>query len=371
MDSNTEARVDSTQMDESQANVDQTADQLLADIVRNSDFVPNDEKSLPEEQVPELDPAETEEVETQESEEAVSEEVEEEVQAEGEETTVEDAAEEAATQESEVYSQEDLDLDAKVAVKIDGAETEVSFSDLIKGYSTEQSLSKKGRELGDARKQLEDEYQNKFKELGQMSEASLAVLYSSEKNLANQYHELEKSITEARKENDSFKMSELKDEREQIQKQYWQARRGREQLTENLQKQANEQNQKVWNEQVQYFNDNISTFIPDYGQDRATLIRDFALSEGIKEETLNGITDPAIVKFVDDYRILKQGVKQGTAKRKATPAKKAPVRKAKTVSKQKQDAKTLLRSKVLSGKGNSGDEKDFLRSMAQRSLGDI
>ena len=111
MDNNTEAQVDSTQQDDSQADVGRTEDQLLADIVRNSDFISNDEESLPEEQVPELDPEQSEEVKTQESEEAVSEEVEEEVQPEGGEIPVEDAAQ-AATQ-SEIYTQDDLDLNGK------------------------------------------------------------------------------------------------------------------------------------------------------------------------------------------------------------------------------------------------------------------
>ena len=97
MDNNTEAQVDSTRQDDSRADVGRTEEQLLADIVQNSQFT----QSLPEEQVPELDPEESEEVETQESEEAVSEEVEEEVKEESEEVPAEDAAEEAATQEVE------------------------------------------------------------------------------------------------------------------------------------------------------------------------------------------------------------------------------------------------------------------------------
>jgi len=367
MDNNTEAQVDSTQQDDSQANVGRTEDQLLADIVKSSPFT----QSLPEEQVPELDPEESEEVETQEAEEAVSEEVEEEVKVESEEVPAEDAVEEAATQEVETYSQEDLDLDAKVSVKIDGTDTEVSFGDLIKGYATEQSLSKKGRELGDARKDLEKEYQGKLSQLDSMSKASLTVLYSSEKDLAEKYHKLEEKITEARKDNDSYNLSELKDEREQVQKEYWTARNKREQLTTAVQKQSQEETQKAWNEQIQHFNDTIPTMIPGYDEGRAKLIREFALTEGIKEDVLNTVTDPSIVKFVDDYRQLKQGIKQGSVKRKALPVKKAPVRKAKTVSKQKQDADQVLRAKVLAGKGEAAEDMDFLKSIAQKSLSNI
>jgi len=144
MENNTEATVDSTQPDDSIATDSRTEEQLLADIVANSEFT----ESLPNEQdVPELDTEET--AEDPDAEESENEEVEEEVETEGEEATDED---DTSTQESEVYATEDLDLDAKVSIKIDGKDTEVSFSDLIKGYSTEQHLSNEGRKLGDARK---------------------------------------------------------------------------------------------------------------------------------------------------------------------------------------------------------------------------
>ena len=366
MDNDTEAQVDSTQPDDSQADVGQTEEQLLADIVKNSQFT----QSLPTEQVPKLDPEESEEVETQESEEAVSEEVEEEVQPKEEEVPVEDAAP-AATQESELYSHDDLDLDAKVSVKIDGQETEVSFGDLIKGYSTEQSLSNKGRELGDARKKLDEEYQGKLSELDNMSKASLAVLYSEEKAKADQYHKLEEKITEARKDGDSYNLTDLKDQREQAQKEYWEARNKRENLGKAVQQQQQKQMQEAWQQNLDHFQKTIPTLIPDYNDTRAKQIREFALKEGISEDVLNSIVDPAIVKFVDDYRQLKQGVNKGAVKRKALPVKKAPVKKSKTVTQQKTDAKKVLRSKVLSGEGNSSDEKDFLRAMAERSLSNI
>ena len=53
-----EAQVDSTpSKDDSIAPDGRTQEQLLADIVSNSDFVPKEE-SLPEKQVPEVDPGE-------------------------------------------------------------------------------------------------------------------------------------------------------------------------------------------------------------------------------------------------------------------------------------------------------------------------
>ena len=366
MEQNTEAQMDSTQMDDSVAPVDngQTEDTLLADIVRNSDFV----GSLPEEQVPELDPDESDDEDPDASEEAVSEEVDEEVEEEEVDTEEEDAADEAATDESDVYAAEDLDLEAKVVVKVDGDFVEVSFGDLIKGYSTEQHLSKKGRELGDARKALEEEYQGRVEELSTMSKASAAVLYSSEQALSQEYHNIEAQIEEARKNGDTYEVNELKDKREQTQKNYWAARNQREQLVKTISKQESEMAEQEWKQQLDYFNEAIPTLIPDFNEETAGAIRQFAIDEGISPEVLDSIADPIIVKFVDDYRRLKQGVEKGTAKRKSAPTKRAPLRKAKPVSKQKEDAAAARRAKVLSGDASQDEQMGFLRGLAERSL---
>jgi hypothetical protein len=360
MENNTEANIDSTQMDDSIAEGSRTEEQMLADIVANSEFT----ESLPDEQdVPELDTEEA--AEDPEAEESEYEEVEEEVETEEEETEAED---DTSTQEADVYTTEDLDLDAKVAIKIDGKETEVSFSDLIKGYSTEQHLSNKGRELGDARKQLDAEYQTKFEEINSLGKASAAVLYREEQALAKEYHDIEASIEQARKDGDTYEVNELKDKREQSQKNYWNARNNREGLIKTVQSQVEQQNAKQWNEQLEHFSKSIPEMIPDFNEKTAVAIREFAISEGINPDILDRITDPVIVKFVDDYRRLKQGVSKGTAKRKATVVKKAPVRKAKTRSQKEVDKETRIRQKAFSEDSSTDDQMAFLRGLANKSL---
>jgi len=360
MENNTEATVDSTQPDDSIATDSRTEEQLLADIVANSEFT----ESLPNEQdVPELDTEET--AEDPDAEESENEEVEEEVETEEEETTDED---DTSTQESEVYATEDLDLDAKVSIKIDGKDTEVSFSDLIKGYSTEQHLSNEGRKLGDARKQLDEEYEKKFKEINDLGQASSAVLYREEQALAKEYHNIESQIDQARKDGDTYEVNELKDKREQAQKNYWNARNSREQLVKQVQAQVQEQNTKQWNEQLESFNKAIPEMIPDFNEKTATAIREFAIAEGIQPEILDRITDPVIVKFVDDYRRLKQGVTKGSAKRKATVVKKAPVRKAKTRSQKEVDQETKIRQRAFAEDSSNEDQMAFLRGLANKSL---
>jgi len=360
MENNTEATVDSTQPDDSIATDSRTEEQLLADIVANSEFT----ESLPNEQdVPELDTEET--AEDPDAEESENEEVEEEVETEEEETTDED---DTSTQESEVYATEDLDLDAKVSIKIDGKDTEVSFSDLIKGYSTEQHLSNEGRKLGDARKQLDEEYEKKFKEINDLGQASSAVLYREEQALAKEYHNIESQIDQARKDGDTYEVNELKDKREQAQKNYWNARNSREQLVKQVQAQVQEQNTKQWNEQLESFNKAIPEMIPDFNEKTATAIREFAIAEGIQPEILDTIVDPVIVKFVDDYRRLKQGVTKGSAKRKATVVKKAPVRKAKTRSQKEVDQETKIRQRAFAEDSSNEDQMAFLRGLANKSL---
>jgi len=359
MENNTEANMDSTQMDDSIAEGSRTEEQMLADIMANSEFT----ESLPDEQVPELDTEEaTEDPDVDESE---VEEVEEEVETDEEETEAED---DTSTQEAEVYSTDDLDLDAKVSIKIDGKETDVSFSDLIKGYSTEQHLSNKGRELGDARKQLDEEYETKFKEINSLGQASASILYREEQSLAKEYHEIEASIEQARKDGDTYEVNELKDKREQSQKNYWQARSNREGLVKNVQAQVQEQSTKQWNEQLEHFSKAIPEMIPDFNEKTATAIREFAISEGIAPEVLDTIVDPVIVKFGYDYRRLKQGVTKGTAKRKATLVKKAPVRKSKTRSQKEVDRETKIRQRAFSEDSSDDDQMAFLRGLANKSL---
>jgi len=361
-----EANTGSTQMDDSVATDSQTEAALLDDILKNTAFL-NNEESLPDEQIPEVDTEESDEEVPEASEEDDTEEVEEEVEDEEVDEEDEDASEDA-TQDADLYTADDLDLDAKVAIKIDGEEVAISFGDLIKGYSTEQHLSKKGRELGDARKQLEEEYQGKLGEIEATAQASAAVLYSQEQGLAKEYHGLEEAIQKARDEGDTYEVNELKDKREIIQKEYWSARNQREKIVTTIQEQMSQQQEKAWEEQLDYFNEKIPNMIPDFNEETAMAIREFAISEGISPEILDTVADPTIVKFVDDFRRLKQGITSGQAKRKKASVKRAPVKKATSSKKKQAQREQTVRDRAFSEDATEAEQMDFLRGLAQRSL---
>ena len=344
-----------------------TEQELLDAVLSQSAFI---QESLPDEEIPEVDPSESDyEEDPEESEEVVNDESEEEDEDTEEVEEEDEDASEDATQDDSVFTTDDLDLDAKVRIKIDGEEVDVSFSDLLKGYSTEQSLSAKGRELGEARKALEAEKAEQLEEINKIGQASAAVLFQDEQNFAKAYHDIEAKIKEARASGDTYELSELKDKREEAQSKYWDARKKREGLVKNLEEQQNTLFQKQWQERIEYFNNNIKEYVPDFNEEMAQDLRKFALDEGLPEELLNSITDPAIVKFVNDYRLLKTGVDKGAAKRKSAPTKKVPVKKAKSNAKKKSDKDSMVKARAFREGASQDDQMDFLRQLANRSLG--
>ena len=343
---------------------------LLDAVMSNSEFLQN-EIPLPKEEENVGDPAESEEVaDLEESEEVVSEDSEEESEETVEEVEDEDAVEETATQEPETYSADDLDLDAKVKVKVDGEELDVSFADLLKGYQTDAHLSKKGRELGEAQKTLDTEYQEKIAEVSKLGDATAAMLGNQEQAFAKEYHEVEASIEKARKDGDTFEVNELKDKREQIQKNYWGARNQREGLMKAVEDQKAKVEQERWNGQVEHFQKEIPNLIPDFNEKVATDIREFAIKDlELDPAVLDNIIDPKIVKALNDFRILKGNVSKGTAKRKVVPAKKGiPTKKAPPAAKKQADKQKMVKARAFKEDASSEDQMDFLRQHASKSL---
>ena len=357
----------STQMDDQSA-TGPTEQEMLDAVMANSPIMEDLEIPLPEEHDPDQDSADTEEDEDEPtSEEAEIEEDEEEVETEGEEA---EGGDDTST-EPEVYSLDDLE-DFQVNVKIDGEEVAVNVQDLVKGYATEKSLSNKGRELGEARKQLEEERAAKLGQLDQMGAAAANLLQAQETAHAKSYHDIEAQIEKARADGDTYEVNELKDKREQVQKHYWEARNKREGLIKATAEQKQQAEQEQFQEKIQNFQEVIPTMIPDFDEKVATDIRDFALERGIAEELLNGIVDPNVVKFIDDFRRLEQGVSKGAAKRKAAPAKKAvPTKKAKPAAKKKADQEKMTKARAFKDDASADDQMAFLRDYASKSLGNL
>jgi hypothetical protein len=272
---------------------------------------------------------------------------------------------EESTQDSDLLTEEDIDWDYKVPVKIDGVEQHLTLEELRKGYATDQSLSKKGNKISEQRKEFETEQSTKLEELTGMATLLQEQLQGEENELAAEYHSFDEKIKEARKEGNTYELTELKDQRETAQDAYWNARKKREGVAkaveEKQQAQLTLQNQQVFEK----FNTEIETLVPTFKED-AEAIQQFALDEGIPQELLPLISDATVIKFIDDYRKLKQKATKGAVKRKATPkAKSAPVKKGMTRNAQQVKANTAVRNKVLTGEGTESDQIDFLKNLSK------
>ena len=138
-------------------------------------------------------------------------------------------------------------------------------------------------------------------------------------------------------------------------------------------KAAEEHREKIAKEtfekEIKQFQEAIPGLIPDFNESVANKIRDFAIAEGINPAALDRITDPVIVKFVDDYRRLKQGVTKGAAKRKAAPAKKAlPTKKPVSAKKKVQNQESLVKARAFKQGSSKADQDAYLRQLASKSL---
>lgn len=356
----------STQMDDNIVD-SSSEDQMLADILNRSEIlqeagvVPRQEESQPE---PELQDSEDTGTEEDLEQPVDSAEYEDDVEPDNEEE--EDSTEEdgdAAATEVDTYALDDLE-DIMVTHKIDGEEVTLPISEWIAGSATKQHLSKQGREIGEARKSLEEERTQKLGEIETLASVIANEVYNEETEHQKKYHEISQKLTTAQKEGDTYEIGELLQEQTKSQSAYWEARNKRETLAVKVEQQKQQLQQQQFEESVKNFNDTITDVIPDWDETIQKSIREFALEEGLPEALLNVVSDPSVVKFVDEFRRLKQGIKSGAKKRAKIPAKKMPAKKAKTPIKRKQDQAAMTKARAFKNDASKEDQIAFLKRFA-------
>jgi membrane-associated HD superfamily phosphohydrolase len=362
------SEVSSASFDDGSVSADLEA-KSLDDILRNSPAAKMlGLESLPEEDesVPNPD-EESEEEQAQENDSEAENDLDE--NKESTDSEEENAAEDdTSTQNAELPTEEDIDWEYQVPVTVDGKTEYVSLEEIRKGYSTDKHLSQKGRELGELKKQIETERNEKLQEVMTLATVINEELTATETKLSGEYHKIKGDIDKAREEGDTYTARELKEKLEEVQEKYWAARNKREasagKVAEQLKAQQAEQQQAL----LKAYEDNITKVIPDYSDKVAGSIREFAIKEGIPEQLLDVIYDVNVVKFINDYRKLKTAKETGEVKRKAAPSvKSVPTKNGLPAAKKAQQATTENRSKVLSGQGSKQDELDFLKRISSVS----
>ena len=280
----------------------------------------------------------------------------------------EESKDDTSTPDSDLPAEEDIDWEYKVPVTINGKTEHISLEEIRKGYSTDQHLSSKGRELGELKKQIEQERTEKLQELVDMGNLVHEELTAVETNLGNEYHKLTADIEKAREEGDTYTARDLKEKREQVQESYWKARNSREEKTKSIAGKIQQQQVERQQEMLKAYGENISKLIPDYSDKVAKSVREFAIKEGIPEALLESIYDPTVVKFINDYRKLKTAKDTGEVKRKAAASVKSiPTKSGQPASQRVRESENNARGKVLSGQGSKQDELDFLKRISSVS----
>jgi hypothetical protein len=336
----------------------------LSDILKNSpaaEFLGLKKESLPdEEDVPTPEDSEDETPNASDDADTDSE-----TEQDQESTDDEEESKDDTSTQADLPSEEDIDWEYKIPITVDGKTTHMTLEEVRKGFQTDQHLSQKGRELGEQRKKLEEERTTKLNELVQLGTLLHTELTTAEQKVGAKYHELAEKIAEAQKDGDKYKARELRDEQEEVQREYWQLRNKREEGTKKVVEQIQRKQQEDQAAMLAEFQEKIPSFVPDWSDKTAKSIREFALKEGIGEHLLEVIYDPAVIKFINDYRILKSKTEAGAAKRKVVPTAKAVPSKKSTPQAKKDKAKAdSKREKVLSGQATQQDELDFLKSLS-------
>jgi len=277
-------------------------------------------------------------------------------------------ADDESTREAELPSEDSIDWEYKIPVKIDGKVQHLTLEEVRKGYATDQHLSNEGRKLGELKKQVEIERTEKLADLIKIGTALNSDLTATEDALQTQYHKISADIEKARDEGDTYAARELKEKREAVQEDYWKARNGREEKTKLVTEQWQAQQAEQQKSLLEKFNVDIKIAIPDFNEKVAGSVREFALKEGIPEALLNSVYDANVVKLLNDYRKLKNAKDVGAMRRKETPVTKSVPSKKGTPSLQReQQSNQANRNKVLSGQGDKGDELDFLKRISSIS----
>jgi hypothetical protein len=282
----------------------------------------------------------------------------------------EQSDDEQSTAEPAHFAEEQIDWAATVPVKIDGKVVKVSLADLRKGYATDQHLSQKGREIGDLKKAAETERETKLAEVIQLADVLNTELSAGENAIAAQFAEVKKQRDDAKKNGDVYATREANERMRELQEEYAAAQQTRK---EKLTKVAGAYQKRVQDEKQALgakFAKEAPELIKGYTDEVAAKCRDFALKEGVPEALLESIYDARVVKFINDYRSLKEAVEKGASKRteKKVPASKAvPMKKGTPPSVAAKKAKANLRSTVLSGKGDTSQQLDFLKGISSIS----
>jgi hypothetical protein len=267
-----------------------------------------------------------------------------------EEEEDEDESEDATQEDSDLETGDEIDMEFKVPVKIDGKESEVSMDELVASYQTKQSQSKKGDEIAEQAKSLVQ-----AKEEAVMFANINAELLKGEDDKDQQILKgLSDRVDEAFDGNDPD-ANKLSRQLDKAKEEYKTRQTNRNSVVQAMGDKILEQRQEQFGEEIAVFNSEIKNHISDWSEEVALKNRNFALNLGISEQLLNGITDPIVVKVLDEYRRIKEVSEKGQVKRKKASVKRVPTKKVSSSKTKKSNKVEAARKNVSKGRASEKD----------------
>mgnify|MGYP006094117853 CR=1 FL=1 len=257
---------------------------------------------------------------------------------------------------------EELDMDYQVPIKINGEESTVSVSELIKGYQTAAFSNKKSIEASEQLKQAKT-LADEATALKEQNSELLASRVDSDQAQLDAY---DRKIQQLINDDDMFELPKWQEARRNKAKEL----KGNKVEATRLKDEAEAETSKATQAQItasrEIAIEALDRSLPGW-QSRYEEVVNWAVKDLGFPEFAN-IVDAKTIELMYDYKSLKDGVKSASKKRKKAPTK--TVKASKPVNKKAKtnEKANELRKRVLKGEASGNQNDSFLDSMVNGLL---
>ena len=270
----------------------------------------------------------------------------------------EDESEDATQETSELEAGDEIDMDFRVPIKVDGEQSEVTMEELVANYQTKQSQSKKGDEIAEQTKALAQAKE----EAVMFANINAELLRGEDAKDIKILQGLSEKV-DAAFDDDDPEANKMNRQLDKAKSEYQNRKANRDSVVQTMGKRLYEQQAEAFNEQVKFFQSDIKNHVSDWSENIALKNRDFALGLGLNEGFVDSITDPIVVKVIDEYRRLKETSDKGQVKRKKAAVKRVPTKKASSVKTKKSNKLQEARNRISKGRGTAKDDESVFDSL--------
>ena len=225
------------------------------------------------------------------------------------ETDPEEESDETDDQEEdEDEADEAVADDAEVEIMVDGETHRASVADLKRLYGQEASLTRKSQQLASQRKEAENAMQR--------SDALLQAMLNRAEERYKPYSDVDMLL--ASKTMDAEDFAALRKEAQAASEDVRFLNEEADRFYGEIQQQHQAAQKQAAQEAVKVLQDAI----PDWSNQTYADIRSYAVAQGLPEDQVNVIVDPAVIQIINKARLFDQGKRVATVKKKAATQKK-------------------------------------------------